>query len=267
MDIFLTTAIGVIQLLLAGMGIYMSLEPQQISKHKWPIITAFGFIGMLGISATVWQQHLGKIESEEQKIIAIKLQEDLSKSNLSQEFMKGQLSGISQITKKISQAVSNPGIKQMAVAIEKIAQSSPAVPLAGNLKQRTNALHNEIMQAVGFCGFRSDGTLEKIDPAQIGPTTSSIWKQWSQSARNLSHVFRHKYFEKVLYIRNEFSTLHIRNEQLDDFFRQQAVIEDANKQMATMQRPQGSIIEVNPTEILEVAKCLKRLGELLPDRP
>jgi len=134
MDITLTATLGIIQLFLAGLGIYVSIKPQPNKRHKYLIIT-FTVSGFLGIASSVGLQYLNKKDSAtqqntlnyslaEQKDITKQLQGDLYQSHLSQEFMKGQLTSISMISAKISQTVSDPGLRQMAKAMEKIAQSS-----------------------------------------------------------------------------------------------------------------------------------------------
>lgn len=56
MDIFLAVVLGVIQLVLAGLGVYVSLIPPPAAKHKWYIV-AFIAIGLAGIMANGTQTY------------------------------------------------------------------------------------------------------------------------------------------------------------------------------------------------------------------
>ena len=119
---------------MAVLGVVVTLKPQQPNRHKW-LLLAFGILALLGIGTGIGQQYLNRRANEGQQNIlkdalteqiskTTNLQSDLYQSHLAQEFMKGQLSSISLIIGKISQSVADPGIKQMASAIEKMSLSS-----------------------------------------------------------------------------------------------------------------------------------------------
>ncbi len=62
-------------------------------------------------------------------------------------------------------------------------------------------------------------------------------------------------------MRNEFAQLHIRDQRLDDFFRYQGMIEDANEQLAVMQPPRNIDFPILPQQIEQVAERLRVLAD------
>jgi hypothetical protein len=58
MDLFLVGFVGMSQLLLGGLGIYVSLRPPKAEHHRY-WIGCFVFIGILGIGLTIWQAKRG----------------------------------------------------------------------------------------------------------------------------------------------------------------------------------------------------------------
>lgn len=53
MAIWLTVIIGVTQLFLGGMGVYVSLKPPE-KKYHWHWITMFILVGLAGVGLTTW---------------------------------------------------------------------------------------------------------------------------------------------------------------------------------------------------------------------
>jgi hypothetical protein len=246
------------------MGVYMSLEPERISRHKWPIFTAFVIIGVMGLSATYWQAHLGNIEKGEQKAIYKKLQEELNQSNLSQEFMKGQLRGINKITRDISQAVSDPGLKQMAGAIEKIAQSSPAIISSmGNLKQRAITLSDEITKTISFWEKYLDDPILRRGSNDPKVLQERVYTERMRAVSDL----KFKYSDKILDIRNELAKFHYQNEHLDWFIKT-FMLRGSNEFPEKL--PRESLISFMQiytplSEFKEVTNDLKKLSDQIKD--
>src|SRR6266566_8365763 len=52
-DVFLTAIVGFTQLVLGGMGVYVSLRPPK-KEHHWYWIGAFMGVGLLGVALTGW---------------------------------------------------------------------------------------------------------------------------------------------------------------------------------------------------------------------
>src|SRR5271165_6701251 len=69
MAIWLTVIIGITQLLLGGMGVYVSLRPPK-PEHHWRWIAAFAVVGLSGIGAT---GHLAKAGEDAQRYSNIQI--------------------------------------------------------------------------------------------------------------------------------------------------------------------------------------------------
>jgi hypothetical protein len=128
LDTLLTAIIYITQAGLAGLGVYVSIKPQPEKRHNL-LIVLFILFAVIGITAGILQQHINKIETASQQK---KLNDDLIQSHLDQEFIKGKLSAIGEIIGKMFKSVPDPSVKQMASAIEKMAQSSSQTTIATN---------------------------------------------------------------------------------------------------------------------------------------
>jgi hypothetical protein len=134
-------------------------------------------------------------------------------------------------------------------------------PAYGNIKERALALADKIMDDLYRHGWREG------DP-RIPPQSFLVHHmppvkaqedvlKWEQA--RAGH-FRLIEFDKVLAIRNEFAELHYHDERLDDFFKYQGMIEDANKQMAAIGRKQNDIL-ISPLDIEGVCERLRVLAD------
>jgi hypothetical protein len=54
MDTLLTAIVGIAQLILGGMGVYISLRPPKEPRHHWYWMGAFLCVGALGVGLTGW---------------------------------------------------------------------------------------------------------------------------------------------------------------------------------------------------------------------
>ncbi len=133
-------------------------------------------------------------------------------------------------------------------------------PTFGNIKERAVALSQEIMSDLYRNGW-PPGPGQQISPGfviQQMPTTGNELSRW---IKNRSGYFRWRFFERVLDIRNEFAQLHLRDERLDDFFKYQGMIEQANKQMAAIDPQRQIDTPLLPQQVEEVAERLRVLAE------
>lgn len=136
-------------------------------------------------------------------------------------------------------------------------------PTFGNLKQRATALSQEITQDLWMHGWSPPAGQQLPPGFVIQPMPKGGREEITQWTRSRSSYFRWKFFDRVLDMRNEFAQLHIRDQRLDDFFKYQGMIEQANRQLAAAQ-PQRQIDSlVLPQEIEMVAERLKVLAEQL----
>ena len=89
-DTILTAVIYSVQALLAGLGVYVSLKPQPKERHT-TLIIFFVLLAVIAIAAGMWQQQINKTDATKQQE---KLSDKLLQSQLSLEFVKGQLNAI-----------------------------------------------------------------------------------------------------------------------------------------------------------------------------
>lgn len=211
------------QFTLGLMGIYLSVYPQQNNKPRlW--ITAFCIVMVLSLTAGFFQQQQSKADNtkqekrltdalSEQKKISNKLQVDLFQSHLSQEFMKGQLSSISSIMGKISQSVSDPGIKQMASAISKLASPSSQTTILTDKQLCTKAM--DLAKRMHEFEYKrrvvEDATRNRWWPnlrlAKTEQEKNEIWQKGTAQDTNvrmqLDHEFRATLLGEAVYLRDE----------------------------------------------------------------
>jgi hypothetical protein len=101
---------------------------------------------------------------------------------------------------------------------------------AGNLKQRTYDLASEIMN--NLCAHGLDGPncyefRQKYGrPTVQIPTDPDEIGKWMQ---NRYLYFRLRYRDRVIEVRDEFAQLHIRDKQLEDFFKYESEMEAADR--------------------------------------
>jgi hypothetical protein len=135
-------------------------------------------------------------------------------------------------------------------------------PTFGNLADRANALSDQIMEDLYLHGwYRRDRSRQERVLVQQMPTKPEEREQW---VRSRSSYFRFRFFEQVLDLRNEFAQLHLRDERLDDFFKYQGMIEQANRQMALVNAGHNIDAPILPQQIEEVAERLKILANQIP---
>jgi hypothetical protein len=130
-------------------------------------------------------------------------------------------------------------------------------PSYGDLKERAIRLSQEIMADLYRHGWPPPQG-QKIDP-------SMLWEQWPKAAdyhqwiQRRSNYFRSRFYERVLDMRNEFSTLHFRDEQLDDFFKEDGVMENMNKQLIAAGQKTFDL-PIAPQTIVEISERLMVLA-------
>lgn len=143
------------------------------------------------------------------------------------------------------------------------------VPSVGNLKERAIELSHEIMEDLYVHGwpmmrhehrmvFKDLPHLTEMPPIE-DMKRSTIWHE------SRSGYFRFRFLARVRDLRDEFSQLHLRDRRLDDFFKTDAMITEANNRLrAAGQRDLPSERVLLPQEIEEIAECLIRLASQLP---
>jgi hypothetical protein len=130
-------------------------------------------------------------------------------------------------------------------------------PTFGNLGDRAIALSDEILQDLYWHGWKnwSNRPGQQTLPVQQMPSKPEEIQAWTRSR---SSYFRFRFFERVLDTRNEFAQLHLRDERLDDFFKFQGVIEQANRQLAAASPGREIDAPILPQQIEEVAERLRK---------
>lgn len=140
------------------------------------------------------------------------------------------------------------------------------LPSVGNLRQRSIDLSQKIMEELYRNGWEQRPGKkiiywpENFSKIPHMPTTQKDNEQWVE---NRSAFFKFRFLERVIEIRNEFSQLHIRDENLDDFLKYQGMIEDANKRLSVTGSPHRINTPILPQQIEEVSERLRILAEQL----
>jgi hypothetical protein len=114
-DLTLTVILGVLQLVLGTMGVYVSIRPPVKEKHRsW--IVAFLVIGLLGAALTAWIAHRADLAQN-------RLQEEINGIHLQEAQTTGELSGIKTVMQTFVQA-GIPGLREFAQSIIGAIQNS-----------------------------------------------------------------------------------------------------------------------------------------------
>jgi hypothetical protein len=130
MEIWLAVVIGITQLLLGGMGVYVSLRVPKREHHRhW--LLAFVGIGMTGVALTGWLSELGSKEQERNAATQGKMAKDieatrqaLQSSLLEQARMSAHLEDIQTIMDNL-RAGGLTGMTQMASALTILTKAPP----------------------------------------------------------------------------------------------------------------------------------------------
>ena len=215
MDILLSVILGFFQLALAGLGIYVSLKPQPEKRHS-RLIGSFILLGLASVLIGIWQQYQNQqklIRQENERRTETKnLQDSLNQSRNEQAYMKGQLNSLSLVAGKISQSVSDPGIKQMAGAIEKMAQSIAQTTLVSNKQICSNTLDlvKRMQKFEQSRSARSDQLMfQEQEAMRAAKTKEGIDRlnqysaQRSQMSANQTYEFRTTLLGEASYLRDE----------------------------------------------------------------
>ena len=183
----------------------MSLEPQQINKHKRPILIIFSLVGALGFIATIWQARLGNLEKKEQKEVVEKIEKELLQSQLSQEFIKGQLNVTAQLVGKSGD--------KMASAIQMLAQSNTQTVITTNKQICSNTLDLvKRMQAFEYNERLverqlSDKWWQEMRDVKTEQERHEIWNKRTaqdlQIRERFSYEFRSTLLGEAVYLKNE----------------------------------------------------------------
>lgn len=210
MDTILTVILGILQFLLVGVGIYVTLKPQPSNRHK-SLFIGFIICGLLGIAVGVYQQYQnGEQQKTQQEEFNSKLKEiggNLLQSQLSQEFVKGQLNAMTLVVGQIAKAVSDPGIKQMATAMEKMAQSSSPTIMVANKQICSNTM--DLVKRMQKFQYDWNQALDKLygNPMarrdQGGQHNQEFDLQFRQLASRREHEFKNNLLGEAVYLRNE----------------------------------------------------------------
>lgn len=165
--------------------------------------------------------------------------------------------------------LATPNVPSASEIADEIAKKLPVPPKPqqvvspsfGNIKERAIALSQEIMGDLYRHGWpRHGGEQIPFEPViQQMPMKEPEMGMWTQER---SEYFHMRFFDRVLDIRNEFIQLHIRDRDLDDFFKFEGMAEDANKQIAATQPGRKQIL-TSPMQIENVAERLRFLADQL----
>jgi len=216
MDIWLVVVIAVTQLVLGGMGVYVSLRPPK-SEHHWWWLSGFVAVGIIGVALT---GVLAKMGSEEQRSTA-KMQDQMRSdlkdakdkmdaSLLNQQYTKGHLDSLVLLVSKSGQG--NPDI---ASAIKELARENSqkiADMNASNvdLCGRTNVLAIKIRQFQNE--FENQQGQDEVASWQKEKTATTDAERRNLFAQNAQRVmlaeqkhesdFREVYFVDAKYLRD-----------------------------------------------------------------
>jgi hypothetical protein len=160
-DIWLAVVIGITQLFLGGMGVYVSLRPPN-QKHHWWWLGGFVAVGLVGVGLTGYLASIGSREQKRNAGIQEQLGKDiadtkreLAASRLEEARMSGHLQGIQTIMDNFSKS-GLPGMKVFAQAVTTLGKpSSPPQSLdilcqnladcpSKELSRRANELASEL---------------------------------------------------------------------------------------------------------------------------
>jgi hypothetical protein len=131
MDIWLAVVIGITQLFLGVMGVYVSLRPPK-SEHHWYWFGGFVLVGLTGVGLTGWLATVGSREQKRnilaQETLTKKVEatnQALQTSLVEQARMSGHLEGIQTIMNNLSSS-GVPGMKEVAQAVAQLAKQQPS---------------------------------------------------------------------------------------------------------------------------------------------
>ena len=195
MDIWLSVVIGITQLALGAMGVYVSLKPPK-SEHHLHWIGVFVAVGLIGIALTAWLARIGSREqaknTEVQQKIAGDIQttkEQLLTSRIEQARMSGHLEAIQTILDTFAKA-GFPGMAQLASAIKGLnANHQQGIgPSTAELCANTHALAKEMRdlkatydaneQAITLSQFQQEVVMNQ--QGKTKEERDAVWKQQMQ---------------------------------------------------------------------------------------
>jgi len=132
-------AIVFIPLALAGYGGHLAALTFEEKKKRTAQVIVWT-LALIGILLGALQQYLIKKENDIQQknheTVAAKLNDELHRSNLNAEFIKGKLSTISEFMGNLSRTSADPYIKELASAIEKTSRAVRIITLKQKQKIR-----------------------------------------------------------------------------------------------------------------------------------
>ena len=132
-------------------------------------------------------------------------------------------------------------------------KSLESVDNTGNIRERAVALSQEIMEDLYENGWpQPEGQQLPLRFIVKMPTAQPEIDEWIQRR---SIYFHFRFFERVLDLRNDFIQHSLRDPQLEEFFRNEKIKEDINKQLAVT-HPDWKPAPTLPQEIQTVAQRL-----------
>jgi hypothetical protein len=235
LDLALPVGSIILTILLTAVGVEMANNPPTSKGAKWAYRTAFIVLGLLLIGTTYWQ---GKRNFDEQNRIKAegqaqekRLEERYEALKEQNDKMDGELNAIASFAKHPPSGL-NP--RQVNEAIR--AMAGP-----GNLKERAIKLSDEIMEDPYLHGYKQRGfrgvMLEHV------PTDPVKMSEWMVAR---SSYFRFRFRDRVNEMRDEFATLHLYDERLD--------------QELKMEREIPSTVPTYPQTIEQISDSLKELA-------
>jgi len=136
-------------------------------------------------------------------------------------------------------------------------------PTYGNIKQRAIALSREIILYLTEHGWNvpPGSPLYGQPGIQQMPTGTEELQQWVHSR---SSYFRWTFLPKVLELRNEFAQIHLKDQELDDFFSAEGMIEETTHVIAP--RTTQSVLghDILPQRMERIAERLQVLANQVP---
>jgi len=223
LDSLLDSAVVLLPIALSTVGVIVSIKIPKEKHRIWWIVSFIAFGVILSV-LTYIQQSRTRTEYNRQQVEQAKQQKDLkdmleksgialTQSRLAQEYMKGQLDSLSLLAGKISQSVSDPGIKQVAGAIEKLVQSNVQTIVASN-KQICSNTFNLAKRMQKFEQERMSKSSRRMEQewnamrtAKTDEEKHHIWNQYIaqsiQNSANEQYEFRTTLLGEAIYLKDE----------------------------------------------------------------
>ena len=206
MDITLAVVIGITQLLLGAMGVYVSLRPPDKRYHAY-WLTGFIAVGLAGVVLTACLTKRGSDAQE-------KMEQELQGSRIEQARMSGHLEGIQAVMENISKT-GLPGVKEFADSLRQWARANTEQANATKISnsETCKRAHAEASKIRAFeAAFDNeidksrDASFEAMRTATTDASRNELDRKMADDMRQLylkhDAAFREEYLAESKFIRD-----------------------------------------------------------------